>query len=78
MLTKAYIPYKGYYSTPFCKWQGQLASENPVILGVETAKRWFMHVEIDPAVVDYLYYGWTVAANRLFYAHTTAAGMLMD
>jgi hypothetical protein len=21
--TKAYIPYKGYYSTPFCRWQGE-------------------------------------------------------
>ncbi len=28
MLTKAYIPYKGYYSTPFCRWQGSLANEH--------------------------------------------------
>jgi len=27
MLTKAFIPYKGYYSTPFCRWQGSLANE---------------------------------------------------
>ena len=28
MLTKAYIPYRGYYSTPFSRWQGKMANEN--------------------------------------------------
>jgi acetyl-CoA C-acetyltransferase len=78
MLTKAYIPYKGYYSTPFCKWQGQLATINPIILGAETAKRWFNQAGIDPTVVEYLYYGATVAANRMFYAHTWSGAILMD
>ncbi len=27
MLSKAYIPYAGYYSTPFARWQGSLARE---------------------------------------------------
>ncbi|MEJ2041061.1 MAG: thiolase family protein [Desulfosarcinaceae bacterium] len=31
--TKAYIPYKGYYSTPFCRWQGSFANENAIELG---------------------------------------------
>ncbi len=78
MLTKAYIPYKGYYSSPFCKWQGQLAAENPITLGAETAKRWFAHSDIDPAVIEYLYYGATVAAYRAFYAHTWASAIIMD
>ena len=25
MYTKAFIPYKGYYSSPFARWQGTLA-----------------------------------------------------
>ena len=66
MLTKAYIPYKGYYSSPFCKWQGKMANENPITLGANTAKRWFEYSDLDPAVVDYLYYGWTVEAIRDF------------
>ena len=78
MLTKAYIPYKGYYSSPFCKWQGQLAAENPITLSSETAKRWFSHIDIDPTVMDYLYYGATVAANRIFYAHTWSSAIIMD
>ncbi len=78
MLTKAYIPYKGYYSSPFCRWQGQLANENPVTLGAETARRWFVHSDIDPVVIEYLYYGATVAAHRAFYAHTTSSAIIME
>ncbi|MCL0104769.1 thiolase family protein, partial [Dehalococcoidia bacterium] len=40
MLTRAYIPYRGYYSTPFSRWQGSMATENSIILGANTAKRW--------------------------------------
>jgi acetyl-CoA acetyltransferase family protein len=78
MLTKAYIPYKGYYSTPFCRWQGQMALDNAIILGAETAKRWFKSRELDPTIVDYLYYGTTVAQYRMFYSHNWAAGILSD
>jgi len=28
MFRKAFIPYGGYYSTPFSKWQGSLQNEN--------------------------------------------------
>ena len=35
--TKAYIPYKGYYSTPFCRWQGSLANENAIALEIGRA-----------------------------------------
>jgi hypothetical protein len=40
MLSKAFIPYGGYYSTPFCRWQGSLANENSIVLAAETSKRW--------------------------------------
>ena len=40
MFTKAYIPYKGYYSSPFCRWQGSYATEHPVRLAGATCKRW--------------------------------------
>jgi acetyl-CoA acetyltransferase len=78
MLTKAYIPYKGYYSTPFCRWQGQMANENAIVLGANTAKRWFASHDLDLTMLEYLYFGMTVAQNRMFYSHNWAAGMLMD
>jgi len=77
-LNKAYIPFKGYYSTPFCRWQGQLANENAIVLGAATANRWFKKRGIDPTVIDYLYFGITVAQHWLFYSHTWSASLLVE
>ena len=78
MLRKAYIPYKGYYSSPFCRWQGQMANDNAIVLGANTAKKWLASREIDPLIIDYVYYGTTVAQYRMFYSHTWAAALLME
>jgi len=78
MLTKAFIPYKGYYSTPFCRWQGIMANENSIALGATTANRWLTKNNIDPTILDYMYFGITVAQHHLFYSHTWAAAMLVD
>ncbi|MBA4418639.1 MAG: acetyl-CoA acetyltransferase [Syntrophus sp. (in: bacteria)] len=77
--TKAYIPFNGYYSTPFTRWQGSMANENSIELGAKTARRWFLEKKkIDPAILDYLYYGTSIAQKYLFYSHNWAAGMLTD
>ncbi len=78
MLTKAYIPYRGYYSTPFCRWQGTMANENSIALGATTAHRWLTKNNFDPTVIDYMYLGITIAQHHLFYSHTWASGMLVD
>lgn len=74
--TKAFIPYKGYYSTPFCKWQGSLANENAIELGAKTSKRWFESREIDQTELDYLYLGITIGQKSVFYGATWAAFMM--
>jgi acetyl-CoA acetyltransferase len=77
--TKAYIPYNGYYSTPFCRWQGSMQNENAIELGAKTARRWFLEKKkIDPTIIDYLYFGITIHQHHLFYSHNWAAGMLTD
>ena len=78
MLTKAYIPYGGFYSSPFCRWQGKMANENAIELGAKTARRWFSSRDVDPTVVEYLYYGITVSQHYMFHSHNWAAGMLVD
>ena len=78
MLTKAYIPYRGYYSSPFCRWQGTMASENAISLGATTANRWLKKNNFDPTILDYVYFGITVAQHHLFYSHTWAAALLVD
>ena len=76
--TKAYIPYKGYYTTPFSRWQGSMQNDNAVELAATTARRWFLEKKIDPAVLDYMYFGSTVAQNHWFVAHNYAASILTD
>jgi len=78
MLTKAYIPYRGYYSTPFCRWQGTMANENSIKLGATTAQRWLKKNNLDPMILDYMYLGITIAQHHLFYSHTWASGMLVN
>jgi acetyl-CoA acetyltransferase len=76
--TKAYIPYGGYYSTPFSRWQGSMQNDNSVELGANTARRWFLEKKIDPAILDYMYFGSTVAQKHWFVAHNYAAAILTD
>lgn len=76
--TKAFIPYGGYYSTPFVRWNGSLKSENPITLSAETAKRWFAEKNLDPTVLDFLYLGTTVVNPLSFYGHAYAAAVILD
>jgi len=77
--TKAYIPYGGYYSSPFSRWQGSMQYDNAVSLGANTARRWFLEKKgFDPTVIDYLYFGTTVAQNHWFCAHNWVGAMLTD
>jgi acetyl-CoA acetyltransferase len=76
MFTKAYIPYRGYYTTPFSKWQMTLANEHALMLGASTASRWLQEKKIDPKAFDYLYLGFTVHQRQGFYGAPWVAGMI--
>jgi len=74
-----YIPYNGYYSSPFCRWQGSLQNENAIELGGKTARNWFLQKKkIDPTVIDYVYFGITIPQHHLFYGHTWSTATLLD
>ncbi len=76
MLTKAYIPYRGYYSTPFVRWQGSLATENAIALGAATSKRFFEAKGWDPNMLDYVHVGSTVYQPHWFYSGPWAAALM--
>ncbi len=76
MYSKAFIPYRGYYSSPFSRWQGSLANENSIELGAATSKRWLSEKKIDPGVFDYLYFGKTVGQPYSFYSSPWAAALM--
>ncbi|MEI6205753.1 MAG: thiolase family protein [Desulfuromonadales bacterium] len=76
MLTKAYIPYRGYYSTPFAKWQGTLANENSIVLGAATSRRFFESKGWDPKTIEYVLVGSTVYQKQWFYSGPWAAALM--
>jgi acetyl-CoA acetyltransferase len=76
MLTKAFIPYKGYYSTPFARWQGSMANENSIVLAGNTAKRWLAEKKLDPGIFDYLILGVTISQLHQFYSSPWAAALM--
>ena len=76
MLSKAFIPYGGYYSTPFARWQGTLANSNAIVLGAETSARWLAAKKWDPKMFDYLILGMTVGQPKMFYGGPWASALI--
>ena len=76
MLTKAYIPYEGYYSSPFSKWQGTLANQHAIVLATDTTKRWLAEKEWDPLMYDFVFLGMTVPQFQWFYGGPWAAALI--
>jgi len=76
MLKNAFIPYKGYYSTPFCRWQGSLALDNAIELGAKTSKRWLSAQGWEPTIFDYMIFGNTIGQHHQFYSSPWAAHMM--
>ena len=76
MITKVYIPYKGYFSSPFARWQGTLANENAISLAAETSKRWMAEKNWDPKMFDYLILGITIHQPHGFYGGPWASALM--
>jgi acetyl-CoA acetyltransferase len=76
MYTKAFIPYGGYYSSPFVKWQGRLQNENSIELGAATAKRWLASKNMEATMFDYVYVGSTIFQKHWFYSGPWAAALM--
>ena len=76
MLQKAFIPYGGYYSSPFSRWQGTMANENSITLGAATAKRWIGQKNWDPKVFDYFFLGISVHQPHAFYGGPWSAALI--
>lgn len=76
MLSKAYIPYQGYYSSPFVRWQGNMANAHSIHLAAETSKRWFAVKSWEPKIFDYLFLGITIGQPQWFYGSPWAAALM--
>jgi acetyl-CoA acetyltransferase len=68
LFTKTYIPYKGYWSSPFARWQGTLANIHAIELGAATAKKFMALRGYTPDIFDGVVVGMTVAQKKIFHA----------
>jgi len=73
---KAFIPYGGYWSSPFCRWQESFAHLHALKFGAEVASRALAERKIPAETLDGLYLGMTVPQLSSFYGAPWAAGLI--
>jgi len=72
----AFVPYGGYWCTPFVRWQGSLANTHPIELAAQTAMRALEERNIAPDTFNALHVGMTVPQKSSFYGGPWLAGMI--
>lgn len=71
-----FIPYGGYWSTPFCRWQGSFAHLHAIRFAADVARRALEEREIAPSEFDALHLGMTVPQQHSFYGAPWLAGLI--
>ena len=70
-----WIPYGGYWTSPFCAWQGSFATLPPIPFAAELAARALSERGIAPGDVDGMCFGTTVPSKGSFYGAPWFAGL---
>lgn len=72
----AWVPYGGYWSTPFVRWQGAFAELHSLRFAAWNAARALAKRAIDPAALDFGVLGFTVPQRGSFYGLPWVMGEL--
>jgi acetyl-CoA acetyltransferase family protein len=73
---RTFVPYGGYWSTPFARWQGSLAQAHPLRLAADVARRALDERGIPAGAFDSLFLGTTVPSQHSFYGAPWVAAMI--
>src|SRR6266496_722077 len=71
-----FIPYGGYWSTPFARWQGNFAHLHPMVFAADIARNALRERDIAPEIFDTLFLGMTIPAEHSFYGAPWLAGLI--
>lgn len=71
-----FIPYGGYWSSPFARWQGSLANVHPITLAAQTTLCALQNRSIVPDTFDALFLGMTVPQKNSFYGGPWLAALI--
>jgi len=72
----AFIPYRAYWSTPFCKWQGALSQEHPMKLAARCATNLLDDLSLKPDILTELHFGATIPQHQSFWGAPWIGAML--
>ncbi len=72
----AFIPYGGYWSTPFCKWQGSLSHLHSLRFAAVVAQQALEERNIAGEAIDGISVGYTVPQKSGFYGGPWVAGLI--
>jgi len=73
---KSYIPYGGYWCSPFARWQGSFANLHALTFAADVARRALSERNIAPQTFTSLYLGMTIPAQHSFYGAPWLAGLI--
>ncbi|VTU20379.1 thiolase family protein [Variovorax sp. PBL-E5] len=66
-MTEAYVPYGGYWCSPFARWQGSLSHLHALEFGAWLARESLAERDIDTALIDSGVLGTTIPQRGAFY-----------
>ena len=73
---KSFIPYGGYWSSPFARWQGSFANLHALKFAAGVARQALEARNISPKTFSNLYLGLTIPTTQSFYGAPWLAGMI--
>lgn len=76
VFTKAYIPYGGYWSTPFCAWQRNFQNLHALKFAADITRRFLKETNISSKEFDELILGTTIPQLSSFYGTPWLAGLI--
>ena len=74
--TKTFIPYGGYWCSPFARWQGSFANLHTIKFAADVARKALEARNISPKTFSNVYLGMTIPAAQSFYGAPWLAGMI--
>jgi acetyl-CoA acetyltransferase len=76
MFEKAFIPYKGYWSSPFSRWQMSFQNINSIELAAQTARKFLELRGLSQDIFDGCVLGMTIGQPAWFYANPWFCALL--
>lgn len=73
---KTFIPYGGYWSSPFARWQGSFANLHTLKFAADVTRKALEARNISPKTFSNVYLGMTIPATQSFYGAPWLAGMI--